>query len=111
MADNGDVALDLGGDEPDVLCCSLGAAKEINTRFGTMLDAARRVDAVDISAITFIIAKGLQKPYAAVEKKVYRAGVTNLIGPVNVFLINLGNGGKPKPVDDEDTDGDKKPGE
>lgn len=93
-ANQGDVELELNG-ETVSLACTLGAAKQINARFGSFADAARRVALFDFSAYVLIVAAGLNKKEKEVEADVFAAGIKRITKPVNDYIISLSNGGQP----------------
>lgn len=78
---------------------SLKAAKAINGKFGSLLEAARRIDQSDFDAFVFVVAAGLNLETVSpqIEKKVYDIGTKELYLPLATFLTALANGGK-KPV-------------
>ena len=89
-----------------VLRCTLRAAKAIHAVFGSYIEAARRIEALDHTAAVAIVAAGLNKQRADVEEDVYAAGLTNLAQPLSEYVILLANGGKAPKFE---ADGDKAP--
>jgi hypothetical protein len=98
----GDVTLTLGGEER-ALKCFLGAAIAINDHFGGLANAESRVIAVDLSAMTFIVAAGLGVTTKAereeIAEQVFAAGATNLCMPLIHYLNAIGRGGQDKTDD------------
>lgn len=98
MSEPGTVTIKLGEEEV-VLTPSLVVAQAVSRYCEGYTEAFRKVGAVDLDAITFIVAEGMGKSDARSRKEVanriYEAGVVNLAGPVSQFLSLLVNGGKP----------------
>ena len=74
---------------------TLGAAMKVTKRFGSFMDALRKVESLDLEAFVFIVAAGLNKRPVDVEESVYDVGTMALVQPVSDFVTLLANGGKP----------------
>lgn len=97
----GEVAITLNGEER-ILKPTLGAATRVNKAFDGYQNANRRVAALDLEAYVFIIRQGLglaDGDEKDLREHVWRAGVTNLSGPVATYVAILANGGRP--LDDQ----------
>lgn len=104
-ANQGDIEIRLG-DEVETLRCALGPAKEINARFGSFMDATRRVAVFDLDAYIFIVAKGVGKTTTEVGEIVFRAGIKSLVKPINDYVLSLSRGGNPETKDSETATGE-----
>ncbi len=103
-----EIRIDLVG-EPATLRCTLRAAKEINTFFGSFNAGFKRLADYDHAAYVAIVAFGLGKRAAEVENAVWQTGLPNLVGPLTDYLAMLANGGRlPVPTG---TEGDTTSGE
>lgn len=87
-----DVRITLGGAEA-TLQCTLRAAREVNSQFGSFSEAYRRVAAFDFEAYVGVLTSGLGKPIKEVEDDVFAAGMPALVKPVIEYLNRLANGG------------------
>lgn len=89
-----DIFLELGG-ERVALRCTLRAAKEINSFFGSYTAAYRKLIEYDLSAYVAIIAAGIGRKPSEVEKAIFEVGMPDLASSLTEYLNLLCNGGKP----------------
>lgn len=86
---------------------TLGAARAVNKRFGSYVDALQRVQAMDLEAYIFIVAVGRDKRPLDVEDDVYNTGLSDLVSPLVDYVSLLYTGGKPaKPAKEGDGAGE-----
>lgn len=93
----GNVDITLDG-EPAVLRPSLQAAQSISRQNGGISGAVRAVGQFDFDAIVSVVTLGLGVTGAEAKEipnKVWKTGLTELVGPVSSFLTILANGGRP----------------
>jgi hypothetical protein len=86
---------------------SLGAARKVNSYFGSFLDALRKIATLDLDAFCVVIAAGTGKKVVEVEEQVYQHGLPDLVEPCSKFVTALANGGQ----NVTGGDGSAKPGE
>lgn len=100
----GEVGITLDG-APATLRPTVGAGIAINQMFGNLQEAHRRVQALDLEATGFIVAKAIgarDGDIKSVTEKVFATGLQDLRLPVMQYIAMLTNGGKPiNPEPDE----------
>lgn len=89
----GDVSIPYDGAQA-TLKCTLGAAIKICDYFGNFVDAHKRVMALDLNAISVVVAAGLDKEPKDVREHVWAAGLLEIHEPVGRYLNFLANGGR-----------------
>ena len=104
----GDVEIDLDG-EKHVLRCNYKAYSQINREIpGGIFEAIRVVGSGDINAIESVIAAGVGFTDIGrrnLGDKIFKTGTRNLNLPLQTYLLNLANGGRPF----ENKDGSEEP--
>jgi hypothetical protein len=98
----GEVDIELGG-KIETLKSSIPAARTASQVGGGFIGASARVAAFDFDTVLHIVAAGLGKKPADVERAVFEAGMPTLSGPVSTFITYLANGGKPPKEDSAGT--------
>lgn len=96
----GNVDIELAG-EKVTLRPSLAAAQAISRQSGGISAAVAAVGGFDLDMIVSVVTLGLGVTGAeakAIPDKVWRTGLTDLVGPVTKYLTIIANGGRP--VDD-----------
>lgn len=102
----GNVTINLDG-ESVTLRPTLQAAQAISRQSGGISGAVRAVGQFDLDAIVSVVTLGLGltgNDAKEVPGRVYRTGLTDLIGPVSNYLTILANGGRPVTGGEEDAD-------
>jgi hypothetical protein len=108
----GIVSIELDGDDV-VLRPSLQAAQTISRQSGGISAAVAAVGRFDFDVIVSVVTLGLGvtgKDAKAIPEKVWRTGLTDLVGPVTKFLTIIANGGRPIDGDGGEEDGDPQKG-
>lgn len=93
----GNVEIELDG-ETVVLRPSLMAAQAISRQSGGISSAVRAVGNYDFDVIVSVVALGLGatgQDAKSIPEKVWRTGLTDLVGPVSTYLTIIANGGRP----------------
>ncbi|WP_404927156.1 hypothetical protein [Mesorhizobium sp. ORM16] len=93
----GNVDIELDG-EKVTLRPSLQAAQSISRQSGGISGAVRSVGQYDFDTIVAVVTLGLGltgNEAKEVPNRVYRTGLTDLIGPVSTYLTIIANGGRP----------------
>ncbi|ETA72341.1 MULTISPECIES: hypothetical protein [Mesorhizobium] len=106
----GNVEIELDG-ETVVLRPSLMAAQAISRQSGGISSAVRSVGNYDFDVIVSVVTLGLGatgQEAKAIPEKVWRTGLTDLIGPVSTYLTIIANGGRPMSGGEEAADPQKK---
>lgn len=80
---------------PEILRCTLKAAKSVNGIAGGFQGALARLATMDQDAYFLIVAAGLGKRPVDVEHAVYETGLTTLTEALSNYVLLLANGGKP----------------
>ncbi len=96
----GNVEIELDG-ETVILKPSLNACQTISRQSGGISAAVAAVGRFDFDTVVSVVTLGLGvtgSEAKAVPEKVWRTGLTDLVGPVTKFLTIVANGGRP--VDD-----------
>jgi hypothetical protein len=88
-----DVEIKLDG-KPEMLRCSLKAAKRVNAA-GGFQQVLGRLQSADLEFFTLVVAAGLDKQPSEVEGRVYRTGLPALGADLAKYANLLANGGKP----------------
>lgn len=94
----GEVDIELDG-KTETLKSSISAARTASQVGGGFIGASARVAAFEFDTILMIVAAGLGKKPADVERAVFEAGMPALAGPVSTFVTYLASGGKPPKED------------
>jgi hypothetical protein len=101
----GDVEFELGG-QTVTLKCSLDACLQLTGGDSGIAGISERVRMMDLGTMCRVIRLGMGLGAGAIkdlEKQVYEAGLANTRQPLQAYLANIINGGKPfAPKDDED---------
>lgn len=100
-----EVEISLKG-RPEILRCTLKAAKSVNAVAGGFQGALARLAAMDQEAYFLIVAAGLGKRPSDVEQAVYESGLPNLTEPLSSFVLLLANGGKPLSSEEPEGEGE-----
>ncbi|TPN26629.1 hypothetical protein FKO01_25485 [Mesorhizobium sp. B2-3-3] len=105
----GNVEIELDGDTV-VLRPSLMAAQAISRQSGGISSAVRAVGNYDFDVIVSVVTLGLGltgNEAKEVPNRVYRTGLTDLVGPVSTYLTIIANGGRPMSGGEEAADPQK----
>lgn len=81
-----------------VLRPSLMAAQAISRQSGGISSAVRAVGNFDFDMIVSVVTLGLGakgEEAKAIPEKVWRTGLTDLVGPISDYLTIIANGGRP----------------
>lgn len=93
----GNVEISLDG-ENVMLKPSLNACQAISRQSGGMSAAVAAVGRFDFDLIVSVVTLGLAATGDAAKSmpdKVWRTGLTDLVGPVTKYLMIIANGGRP----------------
>ncbi len=85
---------------------TLGAAMALNSKHGTLMALARKLEDCDMAAAVDLAAAGTGLPREKAAEAVFAAGLFNCIAPMTRFVLLLGNGGKLPSEDEPEGDTD-----
>ena len=93
----GNVEIELDG-ETAILRPSLKTCQTISRQSGGISSAVAAVGRFDFDIIVSVVTLGLgvkDEEAKSIPEKVWRTGLTDLVGPVTKFLTIIANGGRP----------------
>jgi len=93
----GNVEIELDG-ETVVLKPSLNACQTVSRQSGGISAAVAAVGRFDFDTVVSVVTLGLGATGSdakAIPEKVWRTGLTDLVGPVTKYLTIIANGGRP----------------
>lgn len=73
---------------------TLGSAMSLNSKHGTLMALARKLEDCDMAAAVDVAAAGTGLPREKAAEAVFAAGLFHCIAPLTRFVLLLGNGGK-----------------
>lgn len=98
------VSIDLGGRDRS-LSPTLGAAMELNKRYGGLMNLLAALERYDLAAAIDVVLCGLNLPEAQRQRAtedVYQTGLVSLTPALIRYVIVLANGGRaPKAAEEE----------